>query len=177
MKYSQLKMKAIKSKSKNDAIEYKKHNNLALKLKKRCKKGFFNNLETKITLNRFGQFLSHISPINMQRVMQIIVIRYGMTVWKRSPNCWCFLLNLEYPGLPYRAYIKTAKNDNFCEELLSENNIDAVLATFCCFDHGSKASEAVQKIATYQKEYRKCSSCVIVCWIAKIYLAINQSIK
>ena len=75
----------------------------------------------------------------------------------------------------YRAYIKTAKNDDFCEELLSENDIEDVLATLCYYDHGSKASEAVQKIASDQKEYRKCSSCVLICCIAKIYLAINQS--
>ena len=55
---------------------------------------------------------------------------------------------MKYPGWPYRAYIKTAKNGDFCEELLSENNIEAVLATFCCYDHGAKASEAIQKIAT-----------------------------
>ena len=41
MKCSQLKIKAMKSKSKNDVIEYKKQHNLVLKLKKRCKKGFF----------------------------------------------------------------------------------------------------------------------------------------
>ena len=29
--------------------------------------------------------------------------------------------------------------------------------------HGAKASEAVQKIATDEKECRKCSSCVIIC--------------
>ena len=51
----------------------------------------------------------------------------------------------------------------FFEELLSENDIEAVLATFCCYDHGTKASEAVQKIATDQKEYHKCSLCVIIC--------------
>ena len=50
-----------------------------------------------------------------------------------------------------------------CEELLCENDSEAVLATFCCYDHGAKASEAVQKIATDQKEYRKCSSYVIIC--------------
>ena len=60
-----------------------------------------------------------------------------------------------------------------CEELLCENDSEAVLATFCCYDHGAKASEAVQKIATDQKEYRKCFLCVIMCWIAKIYLSIN----
>ena len=38
------------------------------------------------------------------------------------------------------------------EELLSEDDFEAVLgavlATFCCYDHGAEASEAVQKIAT-----------------------------
>ena len=51
--------------------------------------------------------------------------------------------------------MKTAKNCNFCEELLSENDIKAVLATFCCCDYAVKASSAVQKIAAGQKEYRK----------------------
>ena len=74
-----------------------------------------------------------------------------------------FLLELEISGVDYRAYIKTAKkNSDFCEELLSENDFEAVLATFCCHDHGAKASEAVQKIATGQKEYRNCSLCVII---------------
>ena len=66
------------------------------------------------------------------------------------------------------------QNSDFWEELLSENNLEDVLATFCYYDHGSKASEAVQKIATDQNEYRKYSSCVIICWIVKIYLPINQ---
>ena len=49
-----------------------------------------------------------------------------------------------------------------CEELLSENDFEAVLATFCCYGYGANASEAVQKIATDQKGYHKCSSRVIV---------------
>ena len=49
-------------------------------------------------------------------------------------------------------YIKTAKYGDFSEELLDENNFEAVLATFCWY--GAKDSEAVQKIATDQKEYR-----------------------
>ena len=73
-------------------------------------------------------------------------------------------MNLKYPGWPYRAYIKTAINGNFCEELLSENDIEAVLATFYCYDDGAKASEAGQKIVTNQKEHCKCSSCVIKQW-------------
>ena len=47
IKCSQLKIKAMKSKSENYIIEYQKQHNLVLKLKKLCKKGFFDNLETK----------------------------------------------------------------------------------------------------------------------------------
>ena len=73
-----------------------------------------------------------------------------------------FSLELEIFGV-YIVYIKTAKNGDFWEELLCENDSESVLVTFCCYDHDAKASEAVQKIATDQKEYRKCSSCVIIC--------------
>ena len=106
-----------------------------------------------------------------------IVIRNGKIVWKHESYCWYFCLNLKYLGWSYRAYIKTAKNGDFCEELLSENDFAAVLVNFCCYGYGVKASEAVQKIATDQKVYRKCSSCVIICWIAKIYPSINNSEK
>ena len=51
-------------------------------------------------------------------------------------------------GWPYREYIKTEKNGSFCEELFSENDFEAVLANFCCYDYGANASEAVQKIST-----------------------------
>ena len=47
MKCLQLKINTMKSNTKNDVIEYKKQQNLVPKLKKRCKKGFFDNLETK----------------------------------------------------------------------------------------------------------------------------------
>ena len=57
---------------------------------------------------------------------------------------------------------KTAKNCDFRDELLSENDFEAVSATFCCYGSGANASEAVHKIATDQKDYHKCSSCVIV---------------
>ena len=60
---------------------------------------------------------------------------------------------MKYLGWPYKAHIKIAKNGNLCEELLSENNFEAVLATFCCYNHGSNTSETVQKIATASKVY------------------------
>ena len=46
------------------------------------------------------------------------------------------------------ADITTAKNDGFCEELVSENDFEAVLVNFSCYDYGANASEAVQKIST-----------------------------
>ena len=45
-----------------------------------------------------------------------------------------FLLELEIFGVVYREYIKTAQWNNF----------EAVLTTFCCYDYGDNASEAVQ---------------------------------
>ena len=44
--------------------------------------------------------------------------------------------------------MKTAKNGGFCEELLSENDFEAVLVNFCCYEYGANASKAVQKIST-----------------------------
>ena len=78
-------------------------------------------------------------------------------------------------GCPYREYIKTAKSDGFYEELRSENDFEAVLATFCCCDYGANASEADQKIATDQKDYDKCSSCYSL--LNSQNISINNSEK
>ena len=51
-------------------------------------------------------------------------------------------------GWPYKEYIKAAKNGSFCKKLLSDNDFEAVLANFCCYDYGANTSEAVQKIST-----------------------------
>ena len=74
-----------------------------------------------------------------------------------------FLLELEISGVVVQSIHQTAKNSDLCEKLLSENDFETVLATSCCYDYGAKDSVAVQKIATDQKEYHKCSSCVIIC--------------
>ena len=70
---------------------------------------------------------------------------------------------MKYLGWPYREYIKTAKNGDFCEKLLNENDFETALGTFSCYDSGAKVSAAVQKISRGQKEYRKCPFCVIIC--------------
>ena len=49
----------------------------------------------------------------------------------------------------------------FSEDFLSEDDFEAVLATFCCYDYGANSSEAVEKIATDQKDYHKSSLGVI----------------
>ena len=51
----------------------------------------------------------------------------------------------------------------------------AALATFCCHDHGAKASGAVLKIATDQKE--NCIYSFLLTLIAKIYQSINNREK
>ena len=40
------------------------------------------------------------------------------------------------------------KNAGFCEELLSTNDLEAVLVNFCCYGYGVNAFETVQKIST-----------------------------
>ena len=74
-----------------------------------------------------------------------------------------FSLELEIFVVAVQRIHQNSKKGGFCEELLSENDVEAVLATFCFYDQGVSASEAVQKIATDKKYCHKCSSFVIVC--------------
>ena len=55
-------------------------------------------------------------------------------------------------GVAVQRIYQNNKNDDFCEELLSENDFEVVLATPCCYDYGTNDSEAVQKIARDQKD-------------------------
>ena len=48
-------------------IEYQKQRNIV----RLTKRWIFDNFDTKITLDHVGQLVSHISPINMQKVMQV----------------------------------------------------------------------------------------------------------
>ena len=68
-----------------------------------------------------------------------------------------FSLELEISGVTVQIIHQNSEKLWLCEELVTENDFQAVLAI------GANASEAVQKIATDQKDYHKCSSCVIVC--------------
>ena len=67
----------------------------------------------------------------------------------------------------------------FSEDFLSEDDFEAVLATFCCYDYEKndysvKASEPVENIATDKKDYHKCPLCVIVCCIVKVIFSISK---
>ena len=42
---------------------------------------------------------------------------------------------------------KQQKNGGSSEELLSENDLEAVLVNFCCYEYGTNTSETVQKIS------------------------------
>ena len=81
-----------------------------------------------------------------------------------SMETWAILLIfsfvLEISGV---AVQRIHQNNKKWWLLLSESNFEFVLATFFCYYYGANVSEAVQKIATDQKDYHKCSSGVIVC--------------
>ena len=68
-----------------------------------------------------------------------------------------FSLELEISGVTVQIIHQNSKKWWRCEELVTENDFQAILAI------GANASEAVQKITTDQKDYHKCSSRVIVC--------------
>ena len=91
----------------------------------------------------------------------------------RKHGLYCSYFHLKYMGWPYRWYIRTVKYGDIREELFSE----MILVTSCCYGLGAMASETVLKIARDEKVYRKCSTCVIICWIAKIYLSITNCEK
>ena len=74
-----------------------------------------------------------------------------------------FPVELEMSGVAVQSIHQAAKNGSFCKELLSENDFEAVLAAFSCYEYGANTSDADQKITADQKQYFKCSSCVIIC--------------
>ena len=43
---------------------------------------------------------------------------------------------------------QNSQNGRLWEELLSENDFEALLSTFCCYEYDVKPFEAVQNIAT-----------------------------
>ena len=61
----------------------------------------------------------------------------------------------------------------FSEEFLNKDGFEADVATFYCYGYeksgyDTNVSQAVQNIFTDQKDYHKCSLCVIVCCISSI---------
>ena len=86
--------------------------------------------------------------------------------------CWYWFWNLLGDRTGFIS--KQQKMTAFSEDFHRENNFEIFLATFCCYGNDRNASEAVERIATDQKDYCKCSLCVTVCCIAK---SINSSKK
>ena len=64
-----------------------------------------------------------------------------------------FLLKFETFCVSVQKIHQNSKNGDFCEELLSENDFEAVLVNFCCYDYGANASETVQKISTRKANF------------------------
>ena len=66
-----------------------------------------------------------------------------------------FSLERKISGVTVQGIHQNIKKWQLCEELLSENDFEAVLATSYCYEYGGNASEPIQEIATDQKDYRK----------------------
>ena len=59
-----------------------------------------------------------------------------------------FLLEIEIIEVAVQRIHQSSKRwCGFCNELLSENDFEAVLVFFCCYVYGANASQVVQKIA------------------------------
>ena len=83
-----------------------------------------------------------------------------------------FSLELEISGVAVQSIHQNSEKWWLLWGLLSENNFEAVLANFCCYDDGAKAFEAVQKIATDQRV----SYMLLVCYnlLNSQIITINQ---
>ena len=55
------------------------------------------------------------------------------------------------------------------KDFLSGDDFEAVSAIWYFYYYGANASEAIEKIATDEKDYHKCPLGVIVCCIATVY--------
>ena len=56
---------------------------------------------------------------------------------------------------------KKQKNGGFCEELLSENDLEAVLATFCFYEYGPNAWGSAENHC----RLKRLSQMLLVCYI------------
>ena len=58
-------------------------------------------------------------------------------------------------GISVVAVSSIHQNSKKWQKLLGENDFEAVLVPFCCYDHDGKSSEAVEKITTDQNNNEK----------------------
>ena len=126
----------------------------------------FQLLNNNLAINkRFSAITFYLNKNDEEKVSYIftetsiltIVIRNEEVVWKQG------LLEHKISGVAVQNIHQNNKKQWVCEELLSENGFEAVLAAFCCYDCGAYASETVETIATDQNDYSKWFSCGIVC--------------
>ena len=94
-------------------------------------------------LQRVNKLYGKYKPVRITKQKEHLLIWNSETTQK--VNIYLHSYQTETAIFPYRKYIKTAKNDGFYEKLLSENDFEAVLVNFYCYEYGANASEAVQK--------------------------------
>ena len=87
-------------------------------------------------------------------IKKIIVLTYYIS-WTEIIYFQITALTWNFRIGPTRNTWKQQKLTGFSEEFLRKNNFEAVIATFCCYDYGVNAFEAIEKIVTDQKDYHK----------------------
>ena len=83
---------------------------------------------------------------------------------------------MKFLGLPHKEYINIAEMAACIKNVHCGYDFDCVLAIFRPYDYGTKASEAVEKIALDEKDYPKYSFCFIVCISAAIPIKLENAV-
>ena len=74
-----------------------------------------------------------LGPCHLQRVNKLYLAIFPAIFLATKHEKTIMACN--YLNFPYRKYIKTAKNGGFFAELLSENDFEAVLINFFCYEY------------------------------------------
>ena len=84
-------------------------------------------------LQRVNKLYGKYKPVRITKQKEHLLIWNSETTQK--VNIYLHSYQTETAIFPYRKYIKTAKNDGFYEKLLSENDFEAVLVNFYCYEY------------------------------------------
>ena len=72
------------------------------------------------------------------------------------------LFELKISRVAVQKIHKNGENGSFSEELLSESDFEAVLASFCCCDYGAKAWKQFRRLLQTRKAFLEWTSIELI---------------